>query len=93
MIELSLAFRNTCFWDVDKEKIDKEKNKNFIISRVLEYGTIDDVRNLMKNYTKNEIAEIVEKSFNISKKTANFWGLILNIPKEKINVCSKLRGY
>lgn len=86
-------FRNTCFWDVDKEKIDKEKNKDFIISRVLEYGTIDDVRNLMENYTKKEISETVKKSFNISKKTANFWGLLLNISKEKMNVCSKLRGY
>ncbi len=65
-------FRNTCFWDVDKEKIDKEKNKDFIISRVLEYGTIDDVRNLMENYTKKEIAETVKKSFNISKKQPIF---------------------
>lgn len=93
MRKLSLIFRNTCFWDVDKDNLHREKHKDFIISRVLEHGTIEDVRNLVKNYTKEEITETVKKTFNISKKTANFWSLQYDIPKEEINVFTKKRGY
>lgn len=45
------------FWDVNLSKIDPEKDKNYIIHRVLSYGTMDDIRNLFKIYDKKIIRE------------------------------------
>ncbi len=39
--------REYMFLDVDVKELDKEKDKFFIISRVLEYGTMEDVVNLL----------------------------------------------
>ena len=70
------------FWDTDPNKIDKEKNKEYIIARILESGTIDDIHWLRKNYTDEEISEVIINTGSISKKTATFWKYILNIKQE-----------
>jgi len=84
---MALKLRTTCFWDVDFRKLDREKDKFFIISRVLEYGTMEDVVNLLSEYDSAEIAQVVRRSRIIGRATANFWGLILNIPRSEIIRC------
>ncbi|TYB97071.1 MAG: hypothetical protein FXF54_02765 [Kosmotoga sp.] len=86
-------FTNRCFWDVDTKKLDLEKNKEFIISRVLEHGILKDVHELKKVYSTQEIREVVKKSKNISDKTATFWANVLHIPIEEVNVCSKQKQF
>ncbi len=84
---MALNLRNTCFWDVDVKELDKEKDKFFIISRVLEYGTMEDVVNLLSEYDSAEIAGVVRRSRIIGRVTANFWSLILNIPRSEMTKC------
>ncbi|WP_121526651.1 DUF6922 domain-containing protein, partial [Mesotoga sp. HF07.pep.5.2.highcov] len=84
---MALKLRTTCFWDVDIMKMDKEKDKFFIISRILEYGTMEDVVSLLSEYDSEEIVEVVKRSRIIGRVTANFWGLVLNIPRSEITRC------
>ena len=42
------------FWDIDFKKLDYKKNTNFIISRVLVYGDLEDYRMIKKNMEKKE---------------------------------------
>lgn len=93
VIYMALNLRTTCFWDVDLSKLDREKDKFFIISRVLEYGTMEDVVNLLSEYASTEIAQVVRKSRIIGRATANFWGLILNIPRSEIVRCLEPADY
>ncbi|MDI9366777.1 MAG: hypothetical protein QM445_00330 [Thermotogota bacterium] len=72
---------------MDVRELNKEKDKFFIISRVLEYGMMRDVVNLLSEYDSEEIAEVVKRSRIIGLATANFWSLILNIPRSKITRC------
>ncbi len=80
---------NNCFWDVDVSQLDWKKHKNFIISRILEYGTIEQIKELEKNYSSEEIAYVVKNSLNISKRVAVFWAIILEIPLKEVRVCSR----
>lgn len=84
---MALKLSTTCFWDVDVRELNKEKDKFFIISRVLEYGMMRDVVNLLSEYDSEEIAEVVKRSRIIGLATANFWSLILNIPRSEITRC------
>lgn len=70
------------FWDTDPSKIDKEKNKEYIISRILESGNINDIKWLNKNYSKEEISRVVVNTGRISRKTAIFWKNVLDIKEE-----------
>jgi len=67
------------FWDVNVESLDTSKDKNFIISRILELGDIPDTKELFKIYTKDEIVDTITVTKLISAKTANFFKKILNI--------------
>ena len=77
---------NRIFWDINPEKLDWQKNAQFIIERVLTRGFTKDVRLMFKIYTKNQLVEAVIKSKTLDKKTANFMSNYLNISPERIHV-------
>ncbi len=85
--------RNTSFWDVDKGSLDLNRDREFIISRVLEYGTMDDLKVLLELYDRSDIEEAVKTTNSLSRITANFWSKMLSIPSEEINSCSMLPRY
>ncbi len=76
------------FWDVSLNSIDKSKHKDFVIERVLENGDSASLNELFKLYTEQEIIETIVNSRKITKKTANFWQIRLNI-KEPIKCLQK----
>ena len=44
------------FWDVDKLALDEERDKSFVIQRVLEYGQYSDWQGILKRYGMDEKA-------------------------------------
>ncbi|MFW5720008.1 MAG: DUF6922 domain-containing protein [Candidatus Dojkabacteria bacterium] len=72
------------FWDVDLVSLDRDKHLNFIIARILESGTLEDVRWLLEAYTIEQIEQCVCTTRLISEKTAHFWKNILDIQGEII---------
>ena len=47
------------FWDVDFEKIDYEKNVDFVVSRVIERGDVEDIRQCRRFYGDEKITNIL----------------------------------
>lgn len=52
-------FNKRIFWDVDFEKIDYEKNAVFVVSRVIERGDVEDIRQCRRCYGDEKIADIL----------------------------------
>ena len=77
------------FWDLDSEKLDLKKNSFQIIDRILEWGDFPQVRWMFKTYSKKEIIEVVKKSRQLSLKSANFWAMYYNIPKNEVRCLTK----
>ena len=71
-------------WDVDRNKLDLQKHKKFIIERVLKFGTPKEVRWLLATYAEADIIQVVKSSRSLDKKTANFWAVHFAIPSEEI---------
>ena len=80
------AFLKEYFWDVDFEKLDKEKRASFIIHRILEKGNDRAIVWMYKTYDNDSIKEVVTNRRGFSPKIANFWADLLEIDKGKI-VC------
>jgi hypothetical protein len=66
------------FWDADVTGLDLQQNKEYIIERVLELGDEKAVRWLFSNYLRSEIRQVLTGSRRISRKSSNYWSLILN---------------
>lgn len=81
-------FLNKYFWDVDFRKLDAGEYPYFIIERILEYGDEQAVKWMMANFENTKIKETLMRSRGISLKSANYWALIFNVPKNKI-LCLK----
>jgi hypothetical protein len=82
-------FLKPYFWDVDFQKLNSRDNKYFILEKILEYGDKKDVKWAFNNFSKNDIKEVVLSSRCLSLKTANFWGLFLNLNKKDILCLNK----
>ena len=55
------------FWDTEFEKLDKEKNKRYIISRLYCYGDLKVLKWIKQNYTNQDIEDVARNSKNIRK--------------------------
>lgn len=72
-----MKFRQSLFWDVDPSKIDTDKNAEYIIERILDFGHDNEVRWMWRFYDKELLKKVVNNSRSLRKDTRNLWKLIL----------------
>jgi hypothetical protein len=60
------------FWDIDKSNICLDKNKRWLIQRVLEYGLLNDWLIILKYYGMDEIVQTATKLKHLDKKSLSF---------------------
>jgi|SRR3989344_3509894 len=80
-------FLKVFLWSVDFKKLEKEKSRNYIIFQLLEFGNKEAIRWLFENYTVEKITDVLRTRRGFSKKSVNFWSLMLKIPKNEM-LCS-----
>lgn len=83
-------FLKKYFWDIEFKKLDIQKHKVYVLRRILEYGDEKAVEWMQKNFKKSEIKNALCNYRGYSRKSANFWSIILNIPRKEI-LCLKKR--
>jgi len=76
-------FSKHLFWDIDRTKLDFEKNKRTIIQKVLDYGLINDWKIIYNYYGIDKIANTMLDIRDLDEKSASFISFLSNIPKEK----------
>lgn len=65
------------FWDIDMDSLDTERHKKYILERLLEMGDEQAIKWMREVYSNADILKALDQSRNISKKSLNFWNLIL----------------
>ena len=68
------------FWDTPLTKIEVEKDKSFIIHRVLEYGLIDDWHLIAAWYGLTEIGRVATQFRTLDPKALAFLVNITGLP-------------
>lgn len=72
------------FWDIAAAKLNPAKFPKYTTERLLEYGDQKAVAWMQKSFTKKQIIEVLKNSRNLSAKSANFWAVIYNVPKDQV---------
>ena len=81
-------------WSYDISKIDLERDKERIITNILNLGTKEATDLLFKLYKKSNIAKTVKHPLpgEWNDKSLNYWSIIFNIkPKKTKNVLRHIR--
>lgn len=80
----NLSIRKELFWDVDPSHLDQEKNKRLIIERILSYGNISEISEIINNYGKDTVIEEIKKLGYLDPKTLEFVITFFKIRKEEL---------
>ncbi len=75
-------FNPVLFWDA--EDIDMERNDDFIIARVLDYGDENDIKVLRSLYPDEKLIEVIRKRRGLMPQTGKFWAVYFKIPVKEI---------
>jgi hypothetical protein len=84
-------FSSHCFWDQDYEKLDLEKSKNYIIARVLNCGSMNDITNLFDYYGWETVKKEVLKIRYLNDKIFNWLSSLFEISPKKFR-CYNNKG-
>ena len=70
------------FWDVDLNEIDEQAHCRFIIQRVLERGSLDDIRATISHYTMPFLISQAQQIRALDPVTLAFAACIGNVKEE-----------
>lgn len=59
-------------WEYDLETFNYEKSYKIVIERILQLGNLEEWRNMVKYYTRDQILETVEWSAQLDKRDKDF---------------------
>lgn len=71
------------FWDVDVKDVDPELHKQYIVGRVMGYGTISDWRIIHKHIGLEEIGRVAKNIKDLDAKSCAFLSLVTKIPLQE----------
>ena len=67
------------FWDTPFESIDREANKTYVISRILELGDEAAANWVRRHYSEDDLRRVVQTSRTLSAKSRNYWKLQFHV--------------
>lgn len=76
-------FSKHLFWDVNRENIDLERDRAYIIKQILEYGLIEDWVYIHSYYGINQISEVTQTFRDLDPKALSFISFLSNTPLNK----------
>ena len=74
------------FWDIDADAFDPAAFPQYTIERVLELGDDKAVRWLREVFTKDTIIDVLRRSRRLTPRSANFWALVFDVPRQDVRV-------
>jgi uncharacterized protein (DUF2461 family) len=83
-------FSRHLFWDVDVHAVDLQKNRNWLIRRVLEKGLMKDWELLQQVYDKDQLRSAVKALRSLEKKATSFACAVLDLEQTELR-CYKNR--
>ncbi len=83
------AFVHRYFWDIDPTRLDAAQYPAYVVERLLEYGDLPSVRWLLDTFPRETIVQVLQQSRKLSRRSANFWALYLDVDKESVACLSR----
>lgn len=73
------------FWSVNVKSLDLKKDKEYIITQILNYGTEKELKWLFRIYPEEEIKKVIRNPRRgvWFRKVLNFWTTIYNVKLKK----------
>ncbi len=74
---MNIPSRRSLFWDVNPATLDTKQHANYIIERILDYGTDEEVRWMYTTYPREAILDVIDRSRVLRPETRPLWKQLL----------------
>ena len=81
------------FWDVDCARVDPQVHARFLICRVMERGTREDVRAVWEYYGEEQVREVLTKAPSLTAKTIAFFANQFALPREAFRAHQRAKNW
>ena len=71
-----MKFRQSLFWDVDPKTIDPKKHARYIIERILDFGTSEEIRWMHRAYPSSLVKDVIQRSRVLDPKSKSLWAIV-----------------
>jgi hypothetical protein len=85
------ALSQRLFWDVDPETIDEHTHCRYVIQRVLERGSLEDIRATIAHYTMPFMIAEAQQIRSLDPMTLAFAACLGNVKEETFRCYSSTR--
>lgn len=75
-------FSPNLFWDANPDEIDFGRNKKYVVQRVIERGTLDDMRHIFALYGFDDVVDTSKTLRTLDPKALSFIANLSGQPKE-----------
>ena len=75
-------FSKNIFWDADPADIDLQRNRRYIVQRVLERGTVEDLRSIFHIYGVDDVVSTAKTLRTLEPKALSFIACVADEPRE-----------
>lgn len=75
------------FWDVEAAEVDAERDRDFLIGRILASGTLDAIRWARERYGDDTIREWIvrHRGRQLSGRQLRFWETVIGLPEGMVD--------
>ena len=78
-----MSFTKNLFWDADPQQLDFDANKRYVIERVLNRGSLSDIKEIFAYYGRQVVTDVAVNLRSLEPKALSFASCILSVPQEK----------
>ncbi len=82
-------FSRGLFWDIDPASLDVQQHISYIVSRVLETGTLADWNLLCRHLSLQGVIQIAQNLRTLDRKSLAFLSVVGRIPQEQFRCCTQ----
>lgn len=79
------------FWDVRFNELDSEKDRHFIIKRIMEFGTLEEIQAVITFYEEQIVKQEIVLASWLSDRTIAFCCLLLSLKPPDFQCYEKKR--
>ena len=76
------GFSENLFWDAAAEDLDFERNRRYVVQRVLERGTVDDIVSVFHMYGITNVVATAKTLRSLEPSALSFIACVANEPRE-----------
>ena len=86
-------FSDNLFWDADPSDLDFERNRRYVVQRVLERGTVNDLRIAFHLYGLSQVIATAKSLRTLEPKALSFIACVANEPREHFRCYTRKQSF